>query len=327
MTTLSLIILLMCLAASFCLSGMEAGVFALSRLRIRRLMREGNSQARLLYRYLENTEDFLWTILVGNTLANFVAVALVVVGLHNWLSAHRPGFWLVFIPGGLLFYALCDLLPKMLFRLRPNRLCLRFVPAFRVLYRCLRPVVWLMAQIAALAARASGGKAFSGHLFGNRDELRLVMQESSQALTSEERGMINRVLDLQDITVRLVTVPMAKVVTVTTTTSVQEVLRLSREHGFSRLPVWRDDSPRRRIAGLVNARSLLYEEHLDLSKTAGDYLKPALYLDADRRLEDAMRQLQRSGQRLAIVLDRNREEIGVVTLQDMLQAVFGEFRL
>jgi CBS domain containing-hemolysin-like protein len=64
------------LALSFLFSGMEAGVFALSRVRIRRLMRTGNSNARRLNRYLENPEDFLWTILAGNTLANFAGTRL-----------------------------------------------------------------------------------------------------------------------------------------------------------------------------------------------------------------------------------------------------------
>src|SRR5437879_9087255 len=68
----------LCLALSFLFSGMEAGVMALSRLRIRQLMRAGNPSARVLNGYLEQPENFLWTILVGNTLANFLAVGLLV---------------------------------------------------------------------------------------------------------------------------------------------------------------------------------------------------------------------------------------------------------
>jgi putative hemolysin len=61
----------LCLLLSFLLSGMEAGVFALNRLRVRRLARAGKPSAKLLQRFLEKPEKFLWTILVGNTLANF----------------------------------------------------------------------------------------------------------------------------------------------------------------------------------------------------------------------------------------------------------------
>ena len=76
METNPLILLLLgaCLALSFLLSGMESGVFALSRLRIRQQMRAGKSSARVLHQFLENPENFLWTIVVGNTLVNFVAL-------------------------------------------------------------------------------------------------------------------------------------------------------------------------------------------------------------------------------------------------------------
>ena len=177
---LFILALSMALALSFFMSGMEAGVFALSRLRVRRLVRAGNPRAKLLHGYLKNSEDFLWTILVGNTLANFTAVCLTVVQLQEWLKDSPALFWLVFVAGGLVFYGLFELLPKMLFRLYPNRLCLMLTRPFSSVHSLLRPLVWLMAQFSALVLRWSGGKIFTGHLFGSRDELRLVMQESSQ---------------------------------------------------------------------------------------------------------------------------------------------------
>ena len=75
-----------CLVLSFILSGMEAGVFALSRLRIRRQMRAGKRSARVLHDYLENPENFLWTILVGNTVANFIILGWIVNILHEALD-------------------------------------------------------------------------------------------------------------------------------------------------------------------------------------------------------------------------------------------------
>src|SRR5438445_4288285 len=85
-----------CLVLSFVLSGMEAGVFALSRLRIRQLMRAGRSSAKVLHGYLENPENFLWTILVGNTVANFIILGLVVTELQQVLKHHQVWFILIF---------------------------------------------------------------------------------------------------------------------------------------------------------------------------------------------------------------------------------------
>src|ERR1041384_6324704 len=71
-----------CLALSFLLSGMEAGVFALSRMRVRQQMRAGRRSAEVLHGYLENPENFLWTILVGNTLANFIILGMILMALY-----------------------------------------------------------------------------------------------------------------------------------------------------------------------------------------------------------------------------------------------------
>jgi Mg2+/Co2+ transporter CorB len=124
-------LLLGLLVVSFVLSGMEAGVLALNRLRIRNLMRKGGRRARLLHGWLEQPENFLWTILVGNTLANFLAGGLVVYALHRLLK-DAPGwfaFWVLVM--ALLFYAWCELLPKTLFTRFPNRLTPLVAPLFR----------------------------------------------------------------------------------------------------------------------------------------------------------------------------------------------------
>src|SRR3982751_1713676 len=94
-----------CLALSFILSGMEAGVFALSRLRIRQQMRAGRRSAQVLHQYLENPENFLWTILVGNTVANFLILGWLVVVLHQSLNHERIYFVLVYVVAVFLFYA------------------------------------------------------------------------------------------------------------------------------------------------------------------------------------------------------------------------------
>jgi len=329
-TSLSIWLLFaVCLALSFLLSGMEAGVFALSRLRIRQLTRAGRKSARALHDYLENPENFLWTILVGNTLANFFILGWVVVVLFQSLPSQGRRLWFVLIFAAIvfLFYTFFDLLPKMLFRAFPNRLCMAMARPFRIIYLLLRPLVWLVEKVSALLLHWTGGKVFTGHLFGNREELRFLMQESAHGLTSEERAMINRVLDLPSMTVRQIAKPMDQVISVEVQSPVRAALDLCRQHHFSRLPVWETREGRRRIAGYVSLNILLFQSDLNLDKPLGDYVRPALYLDEDLRLEIALRRMQRSGQRLAIVLRRDRREMGLVTLPDILRVVFGEVSL
>ncbi len=235
-----------CLGLSFLLSGMEAGVFALSRLRIRQQMRSGGASAAVLHRYLEEPEDFLWTILVGNTVANFIILGWLVAVLHQPLQHHQVWFVAVFSITVFLFYAFFDLLPKMLFRMYPNRLCVLLARPFRLIHLALRPLVALVESFSGLLLLWRGGKVYTGHLFGNREELRHLMQESGQAFSSEERAMINRVLDLQSLTVRQAMRPLAQVVSVSSSAPISQVLALCRG------PVPRAQADP--VAGLGNTR-------------------------------------------------------------------------
>jgi CBS domain containing-hemolysin-like protein len=290
-------------------------------------MRAGNRSARALLGFLENPEDFLWAILIGSTLVNFFTVALVTAGLHDWLGDQPVRLWAAFIGLVFLLYTLADLLPKMLFQTYPNRLCTALVKPFRYVFLGLHPLVSLITAVSRLCLQWTGGRAFTGRLFRNREELRQVMQDSAQSFTTEERSMINRVLDFQNLTVRQVLVPLDQVVTVTTQTPIPEVLRLCRERGLSRLLVEDQKGGRRRITGLINLKTLLYRPDIEVHGTAGDFLKPALFLTENLRLEDALRQMQRSGQRLAIVLGSERQELGILSLQDVLRAIFGKLDL
>ncbi len=318
-----------CMALSFLFSGMEAGVFALSRLRVRRLMRQGNTSARALHGFLARPEEFLWTIFVGNTTANFVVAALAVLAARDWLRAHPAWFAVAFAFGWVLLCVSCDLLPKMIFRLYPNRLCLALASPFKVVHWLLRPLVVPARWMAAGLMRWSGGSAFTGNLFGNRDELRRLMQESARSFSSEEQGMIERVLELNSLRVGHVMTPMAKVVSINAEATVRDAVALCRERGLSRLPVWSGEGSARRVAGLFSLWSMLYsnERQIEEGRSVSDYAQPAAFLDADMRLEEAMRHLQRTGQRLAIVLSAERRELGVVSLQDILKAIFGQVRL
>jgi CBS domain containing-hemolysin-like protein len=327
MNHLLLFIFVGCVALSFFLSGMESGVFALSRLRIRHLMRSGNSRAAALHGYLENPENFLWTILVGNTLANLGAVSIGVMWLYHSLFAWPWLLLPVLALGVLVLYAFIELLPKMMFRLYPNRLCLALALPFRLVHVALRPLVAPVAVLARWLLRWSGGRRFTGHLFGTREELRQVMQESAKGLSSDERTMINRVLDLQNLTVRQVTIPLSAAETVDAACPIHEVFARARTHGFSRLPIYREEAGRKRVVGLLDLRSLLFLPPLEESRRAGDFVKPALYLDEETRFEVALRQMQRTGQRLAIVLSPDRHEVGIVALQDILRVIFGEVKL
>jgi CBS domain containing-hemolysin-like protein len=317
------------LALSFLLSGMEAGVFALNRLRIRRLARAGDPSARLLHNLLEKPERFLWTILVGNTLVNFIILGWIITMLHEWFAGQRVPDILIFGAVVFLFYTFFDLLPKMLFRAHPNSMCLSVAGVFRLIYIALRPFVSLIEEGSRLLLRTVQGRGLAARLFGNREEMRAVMQEAAQTFTRGEHAMINRVLDLQNLTVSQIAIPLARVVAVEASEPLAGMLALARTKNLSRFPVWEPPvtGTRRRLAGLLNVGPLLFRDDLDLQRPASAYMEPALFMDENTRLEDALRRMQRGGQHLAIILARDGRERGIVTMEDILKVMFGEMKL
>jgi CBS domain containing-hemolysin-like protein len=314
---------LICAALSFVFSGMETGVLALNRFRIRQLTRSGNRRAAVLQAFLQNPEDFLWTILVGNTAVNFVVFSAGVMQLAHW---GRP-WWegAAFLAGVFAFYIVCELAPKTLFQRYPTRLSLALAVPFRLVHHLLAPLVAVVAWFSLGLLHLTGGRAYTGRLFGGRDELRFMMQEAAPDLTHEEKAMINRVLDLPNLRVRHVMLPFANVTTVPASMPMARVLELCRRQQRTRLPAM--DPQTGRVVGLINLEHILYLTTVDVNRPAWDYLQPALFVFEELHLEEALRRMQHTGGRLAIVLGRDDRETGIISLQDVLKVIFGEVTL
>src|SRR5271157_961699 len=138
---LLLLAALVCVALSFLFSGMETGVLAMNRFRIRQLMRSGDRRAAILHGFLQNPENFLWAILVGNTVVNLIIFSLGFIQLQNCLGGRPIWKAVVFVAGVFAFYVVCELAPKTLFQRYPNRLSLALAAPFRWIYRLLAPLV------------------------------------------------------------------------------------------------------------------------------------------------------------------------------------------
>jgi CBS domain containing-hemolysin-like protein len=233
-------------------------------------------------------------------------------------------FWLAFLFGVLVLFIVCDLLPKTLFRTFPNRLCLAVATPFRTLQTMLTPLVAIFHGLWGDALKGATGQPLANRLFRNRDEFREMMQVEAKGLTDDERMMINRVLDLNERTLGQVLKPLHQMVTVSAVTPMSQVIELCKAHRVTRIPVWRFQTGQRRVVGVVTLKTSLYEPDFDPAKPASEYLQPPLYLPEDLHLETALKRMQRSGQWLAIVTRQDRREVGIIALQDILKALFGE---
>ena len=322
------ILLPICLAVSFLCSGMEAGLFTLGRWRIVQQMRAGHARAARLYRYLQAPENFLWTVLVGNTVAVFGAMWIVAIALLDAVDHSSLLFWLCFFAAAFLFYMLCDLLPKTLFRKFPNRLCTIVSSPFRLLHITLTPLVAIVEALAQLLLRWTGGKTFKGQAFSTRNELRLLMEDpTAETLTNEERTMVHRVFELNNLTVRQLTIPFARSPIIPANELLRDAFERFRQLPQNLLPVAHEKPGHRRIAGFVDLKRLIFNQSIDPGDPVRKHIRQPLYLDEDLRLHEALRRLQRTGHRTAVVLARDQKEIGLITLEEILKFIFGEVRL
>ncbi len=327
MNTVWIIIILLCATISFLMSGMEAGLFKLNRLRLKNLERSGDKRAKLLSGYLDRPEQFLWTILVGNILANFIILCLTAFFLNKYFESTKILFWILYFVTIFIFYLICDLMPKILFRSYANSLCLSMLYPFRVLYLCLSPAVWIITKTAHLIMQWTGGKSYTGKIFASREEIRYFMKDAHGGLSGEEISMIERVLDLQNLTVKHLTIPLNKVSSVNLNTTVNESLSVFKGKGFSHLPVMRTQDNKTTVAGIISLTDILYKENYNDNFKVAHFVKPAIFFNENTKLEEALNKFQKSGRKIAIVLGLDKSEIGIISLNDILAFVFGEINL
>ena len=322
--TIILYIILITFSASmtFLFSGIEAGVFCLNRLRVRQQIREGNKKAKILSDYFREPEKFYWTILLGNTLSN-TSFVIILIFLLKEISTDFL-FWVLFLVGIFTFFTCCDLLPKTLFRKFPNRLCIIVAQPFRIIQLTLSPFVYIVHIIFGNAFGKSVVQPLANKLFRNREELKSLMEESDECLSTEERIMIKQVLHLSERTIGQIAIPLNLCVTASSDSMISDVIKLFRINNISRIPIWKFTGGQRRVIGITTLKTSLYREDYYENNPVSCYLQSALFLPANLKIEAALQRMQRSGHWLAIVTSETQSEAGIVALQDILKVVLSE---
>jgi len=321
----SLLLISGCL--SFLFSGIESGFLALNPVRIRSLARNQYQAAEKLKNHLEEPEPFLWTILIGNTASNFLFVAMVVYLLRNHTTLNSISTIFVCIVVLFAFYTFFDLLPKMLVRRFPNRLTILLTYPFELFFALLAPVVGIISSIKSITGNASEKANQAITPFQNREDLKRIMQESEVNLRPDEKRLITRVMELQNQTVQSVMRPFAPELWVTPDQTLEKTVKLCRSQHRSRLVVREGNDSKASIAGIFHLKQAIFTSPLKQSQSIRSLIKPALSIQRKTVLDEALQQMKGSGQRLAIVIDEEKNELGVISLNDILRNIFKDVNL
>jgi putative hemolysin len=327
MSTLEIILLLVCVALSFFFSGIETGLLALNKIRLRDRARRHDARALILQRYLDRPESLLTTVLVGNNLVNVTATVIAMqAALRQWSLPPRVGVPLVIAMMVLVLLIVGELVPKSLFRLYPFKLSLMLARPLRWCAVAMAPLTVAFEWLATAFMRLAGLERAKKELFVSREELIFIAREGELASQpdAEQRKMIGGVFEMCATPVRDVMVPMAQVLAVTPQTSIAEVLRQARERNVTKLPVL---DAAGQLAGVVNTYEILFNDGEVTGKTAADFCRPAMTVDSAEPLDRALARLRGVGRRMAVVTDVRHRPLGVVTLTDLVEKIVGEIEL
>ena len=309
------------LIASAFFSGMETGLISLNRVRLRHEVERKDRRALIVNRFVENTEQLLGTTLAGTTLSDvIVAVAGSAISIRLFGDTALVDLVTTLLSAGVVLVA-GEIVPKLLFRHYPHRLCLVLADVLNAAAWLLAPLVTVLGLLMRLVARVMGrDDEKPASFFVTREELKHLAKEGEVggALSSEEREMIHGVFDFPYKTIQEVMMPLSRTVTVAPETTVEALFELSQRTGYARFPV-RDGE---RITGIVNVYEILFAG--SAGKTVGELMQRPQFVAATDRINHVLPVLRASRTPISIVLSPDTKPLGIVTIEDIVEEIVGD---
>ncbi|MEC9156111.1 MAG: HlyC/CorC family transporter [Pseudomonadota bacterium] len=314
------IIVLICLSAYF--SGTETAMMALNRYRLRHMVKRKHAGARKADRMLKRPDRLLGVILVGNNLVNFTAATLATIIGYNLLG--DTGVLLAPWVLTLTFLIFAEVAPKTLAAERPEAWALKAVYALEPLAKVLHPAVLLINSFSNALVKPFLPERSDSDDQLTKDELITVVNEGAHAV-GERKLMMTRLLDLETVTVNDIMVPRTEIVGINIDDDMADILTSAAASQHTLLPIYKDNFNNilgvlhlRRLARLLQAEEFTKADLLQLARDP--YFVPEA-----TPLHTQLLNFQKEKQRFAIVVDEYGDIQGIVTLEDILEEIVGEF--
>ena len=316
--TFELILLLICIAGSSFASGSETALVSASRIRLRHLASEGAKSAHRALALLEDKEGILVVTLIATNVFNIAGGAIATVTLQRWMGSIGPIVATVVMTSVLL--VLSEIVPKAYFRHHADRTLVRVGSFWRVVSWVLTPITFPIGLGTNLLFRLF--RSEPKNLYTTREEIKLALEESleSGSLQQHQQEMLESTLDYATTIVLEVMVPISEVALLAETARTEQLLALVREQGYTRIPVYRERVDQ--IVGLVNIFDVLYDKQ---RKTfIRSYIRQARLVPDTKQIDQLFVEMQQERESLAGVVNEFGACIGIVTLEDIMEEIFGE---
>lgn len=312
-------------AASAFFSATETAFFALRRVDFLKWKEEGNRAAARIEKMLRTPSRVIASIFIGNEIAN-VAISSIIAALLI-PAFPRHGELVALFAGTIGILVLGDLTPKCLVWPRARSFSLFAAAPFRLFERAVAPVRVLVERAADGIVRLIGGRPVEGGEGVSEWEIRAIVDVGEEAGTLDpgEKDLIHNIFDLTERRAGEIMTPLPDVFMVPADLPYEELLARFRRYRRSRIPVY--DGDPKNVIGVLHFKELL---RLGAGGVASpswrELVRPPFVIPASKKLPLLLREFQRRKVHLALVVDEYGELVGIVTLEDVLEELFGEIR-
>ena len=322
---LGILALLLLLSAFF--SGAETAMMALSRLRLRHLVRQGSRAARITQALIARTDRLLGVVLLGNSLLNTAVTAVVASLTIHQFGAHHWALPVATVAVAFFILVFAEVTPKIIGAAYPERIALPSGYVLRPLLKLATPAVWFVNLFARGLLKIMGLRTEPGEDAQrlSPEELRTIVLEGGSWIPGKHRSMLLNLFDLERLTVDDVMAPRSRIESLDLAQPPEAMQESLRTSYHNKLPVHEGDITR--VAGILHLRKLL--PMLGGRPFDADALRPLLvapyFIPSGTPLIQQLQMFQENRQRLGLVVDEYGEVIGLVTVEDIVEEIVGEF--
>ena len=323
----------------------EFSIVSVRRSRISQLVRDGDLQAQTVQSLQRSIDRLLSTTQLGITLSSLalgwvgektLAVSLITfiqrlnlpIGLSNTI-AHSLAIPLSFIILAYLQIVFGELFPKSVALMYPEKLARFFGPPSLVIARIFRPFVGILNLstniLLKLIRVESKSQGWYEQVTSEELQLIIATERESIGLEAEERQLLKNVFEFRDDTAREIMIPRTDIVFLSLTTTFEELLQTVAEKGYSGYPVIGDSLDD--IKGIIHYKKLaepLAKGKITHNSTIEPWIETASFIPESRSLNELLLSMQRSQQKMVIVLDEFGGTAGLITLHDLVGEIVGD---
>ena len=298
-------------------------MMALNRYRMRHLAKEGHSGAKRATKLLERPDRLLGVILIGNNFVNFSAASIATLLAIQILGEEGVAWAPVICTFVFLIFA--EVAPKTIAANYPEKIALPSSHILSLLLLLLWPLVWAVSALSNTLLKMLGIQHQNDqgdHL--SREELRTLVFEGAK-IASQSQDMMLGVLDLDEVTVDDIMVPKSEIIGIDLEEPLEDIINQLRNAQHTRLPVFREDIDH--VIGMLHVRDairFLTSEEPNKASLVQE-IDEVYFVPENTALQRQIRNFQARKERIALVVDEYGDVQGIVTLEDILEEIVGEF--